>query len=153
MDDGVVESPICGALRALRCSMLTTHVIVGCSLIRSLLVGARQTWFYDVTSTSAPARLTNHPHLGLPLHAIVRLHAAALSYPAESADASLEYYNWLVRSACAAYGFNVFDGAFFAVSFRWLTLFSAISSIYKRCICLINETESYRSNVCDAVVC
>ena len=34
---------------------------------------------------------TNHPHLDLPLHAIVRLHAAALSYPAESADASPEY--------------------------------------------------------------
>jgi hypothetical protein len=40
--------------------------------------------------TSAPARLTNHPHLRLPLHAIVRLHAAALSYLAESADIASE---------------------------------------------------------------
>ena len=30
--------------------------------------------------TSAPARLTNHPHLRLPLHTIIRLHAAALNY-------------------------------------------------------------------------
>jgi hypothetical protein len=59
------------------------------------------------------------------------VNAAALSYPAESADASPEYCSLLVRSACAAHDFNVFDGAFFAVPFRWLTLFSCISSTYK----------------------
>jgi hypothetical protein len=80
--------------------------------------------------TSAPARLTNHPHLELPLHAIVRLHAAALSYPAESADASPEYTIGLRAAQAQLTVCRVFYDVFFAVSSGWLTLCSAISSTY-----------------------
>jgi hypothetical protein len=71
---------------------------------------------------------------GTSAHAIVRLYAAALSYPAESADTASEYTIGLRTAQAQLTVWRVFYDVFFAVSSRWLTLCSAISCTYEASI-------------------
>jgi hypothetical protein len=93
--------------------------------------------------TSAPAKLTNHPHLELPLHAIVRLHAAALNYLVESADIASEYSIGLYATQSANYSLRGIPRCFLAISLQRLTLFSAIAFTSNVVLGVFVEYENY----------
>jgi hypothetical protein len=92
---------------------------------------ARLALLHACICTSAPARLTNHPHLELPLHAIVQLHAAALSYPAESADASLESTIGLCVAQAQLTVCSVSDSVFWLPRLLAFSFYTGFSFIYE----------------------